>query len=228
MNARIGWAASAVAVLLVVAGCTGEDAPGGASPDASTGEIAPALAPDIALKAAVVRGDLDAVRAALDGGADVLAAPGGSTALHVAARTGQAEAVALLLEAGADVGAREPDGDTPLHLAAYADDGEVIALLVEAGADPDAAEGFPYDARPIHIAASTGNLAGLDVLVANGADPVLDNGMDKDTTDYAACHGRTDVLRLLMDLGIAPSVGSAACARDALYFETLDYLRSLS
>jgi outer membrane protein assembly factor BamB len=110
---------------------------------------APALAKDTprdALWAAVRNGDAKAVRAALDGGADVNARSEiGITALWIAASKGKLDVIDLLLERGADVNAR--DGiwyQTPLSMSLGGFGGfgnaEAVKRFLKAGAkDVDAA-----------------------------------------------------------------------------------------
>ncbi|KAG2431075.1 hypothetical protein HXX76_009608 [Chlamydomonas incerta] len=97
-------------------------------------------------------GDLEAVAAALEAGADVDGRDeSGCTALHFAADRGAAGVAAALLAAGADVNAADVDGQTPLHYAAVTEHRELYELLVGAGADVSirdssgatAAEGAP-------------------------------------------------------------------------------------
>jgi hypothetical protein len=79
-----------------------------------------------AVRLATERGHVAALRALLDGGADIKVdmkdesavppRPAGTTPLHCAALNGPAEAVRLLLAAGSAVDARTAHRDTPLHL----------------------------------------------------------------------------------------------------------------
>ena len=89
---------------------------------------------------AAMNGDIEAVRALLQDGADVNAAQGdGMTALHWAAEAGDVEMVGILLYAGAHVRGLTRLGDyTPLHLASKAGADQVVVRLLEAGADPSA------------------------------------------------------------------------------------------
>ncbi|MCY4601729.1 MAG: ankyrin repeat domain-containing protein, partial [Acidobacteria bacterium] len=74
-------------------------------------------ASDAPLVEAARAGDVEAVRALLDGGADANApAVDGATALHWAVHRDDAETVDLLLAAGADSMAANRYGGTPLRL----------------------------------------------------------------------------------------------------------------
>ncbi|MDE0473512.1 MAG: ankyrin repeat domain-containing protein, partial [Gammaproteobacteria bacterium] len=86
---------------------------------------------------AAMRGDLEAVRALLEQGADANEAQGdGMTALHWAARNGDIEMARLLVTAGANVEAGTRIGRyTPLHLASRAGGAGVVEALLAAGAD---------------------------------------------------------------------------------------------
>eukprot|EP00753_Platysulcus_tardus_P017831 PLAT6567.1.p2 GENE.PLAT6567.1~~PLAT6567.1.p2 ORF type:complete len:312 (+),score=135.01 PLAT6567.1:56-991(+) len=82
-------------------------------------------------------GDLDAVKAALAGGANVNATYGSGSPLWFAAQGGHAEIVEVLLEAGAHP---SPDGlahleEDPLFAAAREGRDECVRLLLKAGAD---------------------------------------------------------------------------------------------
>ena len=78
-------------------------------------------------------GQLDQVKALIEGGADVNDAHGGTgtTPLLMAAREGEAGVVALLLSKGADVAAKDSDGSTALLLAAIRGHVDVAKRLVE-------------------------------------------------------------------------------------------------
>ena len=83
------------------------------------------------------RGDLDAVRALLEEGADTEERmEDQSSALHWAAVQGHYEIVEVLLAAGADPNVRHEDGGTPLHWATFLGESEMVELLLEEGADP--------------------------------------------------------------------------------------------
>ena len=92
------------------------------------------------LPSAAKRGDLDAVRALLEEGADTEERMGDkSSALHWSAVHGHYEVVEALLEAGADPNVRSEDGGTPLHWVAFLGESEMVELLLEEGADPNIA-----------------------------------------------------------------------------------------
>ena len=101
-------------------------------------------------------GDAAAMRALVEGGADVSRRQrNGTTAMLFAAGVGfrigdggfartdrgteadAIEALRLFLDAGADVNAAMDNGDTPLHAAAGRDGGEIIRFLVARGAKMD-------------------------------------------------------------------------------------------
>ena len=95
----------------------------------------PRSRPD-ALHRAVLAGDIDGLKAALETGVEVNARDGrGWTALMHAANKGYKLMVGPLLNAKADLDVQAADGATALFMAAVQGHSEIIELLVKAGAD---------------------------------------------------------------------------------------------
>ena len=125
---------------------------------------------DDPLQSAAYRGDIAAIIALLDAGAD----PNGKntdvgTPLHLAAIRGHQAAVAALLGAGADPNRKNSGGLTPLHWAAGGGHRAVIAALLDAGADPNGKDRGGN--TPLHWAAIRGHPAAITALLDAGADP---------------------------------------------------------
>src|SRR5439155_10070568 len=140
-----------------------------------------ASAADAPVANAAMRGDIEAVRTLLRGGADVNAAQGdGMTALHWTALNSDLKTMNVLLYAGA---ATEPltrvGGFTPLHLASSRGHAAAVARLLEAGSKPGAFTATGV--QPLHLAAEAGNPEAVKALLDRGADI---NARDK-------THGRT-------------------------------------
>lgn len=92
--------------------------------------------PPVDLHRLVASGDIDRLKAALEGGADANARDGtGWTPLMRAADKGHALLVPMLLKAGADANLRAPDGATALLMATLGGHAEIIAALMKARAD---------------------------------------------------------------------------------------------
>ena len=151
--------------------------------------------PRDALWAAVRNGDAKAIRAALDGGADVNAKNEiGVTALWIAASKGKLEVVELLLDRGADVNAR--DGiwyQTPLSLSLGGFGGganaDIVKRLLKAGAkDVDAAA---------LTAATRGDVALLRLILETGK--VSQDALD--AARYATPETRKEVREALTKAG---------------------------
>lgn len=88
--------------------------------------------------ALIARGDTEALRRALQDGAEADARDRwGGTAMSHAAGSGDAEAVRLLLEHGGDPNLASEVGNSPLMIAASHGHLEVVRALIEAGADPE-------------------------------------------------------------------------------------------
>ena len=95
-------------------------------------ELAAGKAP---LRAAVLSGDLPALRKQLEGGANAnTVGEHGLTLLSLAALAGQPKAAELLIEHGAELNTRNRDGSSSLHTAAFLGRVAVVELLLAEGA----------------------------------------------------------------------------------------------
>jgi uncharacterized protein len=157
------------------------------------------------------KGDLDALRAAVD---DPAAVPNGRLAdaigscLVYAIYHSPLAFIRTLLEIGADPNAPVDDGFPPL-LAALSclrevpgatrrtDVDDIIRLLLSFGADPNL-RGI-NDYTPLHLAVAEKNLLALQILLDGGADPELRTRIDACETplDMAKGAGLLDVVAVL-------------------------------
>ena len=119
-----------------------------------------------AIHDAAKKGNVAAITAALDAGADINEIDGGATPLYFAARRGQLEAAKLLIERGANVNAATQFGPA-LMGAVEKDRIELISLLLAKGADPNSDLGSK---TVLHIAAERGCLDCVKALVEAGAN----------------------------------------------------------
>ena len=122
-----------------------------------------------ALFVAVLQGNMDAVEALLDAGADPNAkqSPEGSTPLGVAANRGWESIVRLLLKRGAKVDGPARTLQTPLHLAAREGNTAVVRILLDAGASRTALD---FERKtPFERADQGGHLAVMRLLYARPA-----------------------------------------------------------
>jgi ankyrin repeat protein len=128
--------------------------------------------PSLAIFAAAIQGDTEAIEAALASNRSLVSAlsTDGWTPLHLAAFFGKLEAVRLLLNKGADVNARStnPMQNMPLHAAAAGKHTAVAKLLLDHGASPNARQHGGW--TPLHAAAQNGDVEMAQALVAAGAD----------------------------------------------------------
>jgi hypothetical protein len=85
-------------------------------------------------QSAVGRGDTEAVRRYLAGGADINQKE--ELPLVLAAAFNKSQMVKFLIENGADPNGEAADGDTPLFTAVYYKRVDIVQMLVNAGADP--------------------------------------------------------------------------------------------
>ena len=164
---------------------------------------------------AAKKGDVAAITAALDAGADINAVDGGGTPLYFAVRRGHLEATKLLIERGADVNAATNFG--PALLAAVAKSKiELINLLLEKGADPNSA----FDGNTVlHAAARLSCLDCLKALIAAGADVNAQSRGAETPLHLARRHGSREMADYLVAHGVVapkpPPISAKLAAADA-------------
>jgi len=151
---------------------------------------------------AAMRGDREAVRAAIARRADVnLPQVDGSTALHWAVDRDDLEMVDALIRAGATVTARTREGVLPLQLAAINGSAPIIDRLLKAGADVNAPL-TPAGDTAVMMAARTGATSALRVLAEAGANVNAKESWGGTTAlMWAVSEGHTDAAKLLVAAG---------------------------
>ena len=137
------------------------------------------IEPSIALAApihdAAKTGDVAAITAALDAGADIEAKDGGGTPLYFAVKKGHLAAAKLLIERGANVNVGSNYWGDLLTIASVMARVDLITLLLEHGANPNSTSNGE---SVLHVATKYGCLACVKALVEAGADvnaPTYDN-----------------------------------------------------
>lgn len=93
--------------------------------------------PEMPLSAAVVTGNLEAVRQHIEAGTDINEKDplSGSTPLITAITFDKKDIAQNLIDAGADLSIKNNDGSTALHVAAFFCKVEAVQMLLDAGAD---------------------------------------------------------------------------------------------
>jgi len=120
-----------------------------------------------AIHDAAKKGDIAAIVAALDAGANVNDPDGFATPLYYAVSRQHVDAAKLLIDRGADVNAGSKVGGPPLMAAVAKSKLELITLLLAHGADPNPTAG---EQTPLHAAVKLGCLDCVKALVEAGAD----------------------------------------------------------
>ncbi|MEU4014637.1 ankyrin repeat domain-containing protein [Microbacterium sp. NPDC028030] len=191
--------AGVAAAMLLTTGCTA--AP---HPTPPTQE-APVTDATIDLLDAATAGDADAVRVALDEGADIEArGDSGMTALVAATKADHVEAARALIEAGADVNAKDDIQDSAYLYAGARGHDEILLLTLENGADLTSTNRFGGTA--LIPASERGLLATVEILLDAGVDPDHVNNLNWTALHEAIVLGDgsaryVDVVRALIDGG---------------------------
>jgi ankyrin repeat protein len=165
---------------------------GAAAANAATSEIANAA----------MRGDREAVRAALARKADVNAAQvDGTTALHWAVERDDVALAELLLTAGARVSARTREGVTPLQLAAINGSARMLGRLIKSGADPNAPL-TPAGDTALMLGSRTGKTDAIRLLLEARADVNAKESWGGTTAlMWAVAQGHAEAATLLIAAG---------------------------
>ena len=156
---------------------------------------------DPGLIEAVKAGEVETVRALLDGGADVDApASDGATALHWAVHRDDAGLVDLLLAAGADATVANRYGVQPVSLAAENGNPAILEKLLRAGADANAA--LTGGETALMTAARSGYPDTLRALIVHGADvDARDATHGQTPMMWAAARGHAQAVHVLAEAG---------------------------
>ena len=144
------------------------------------------------LVTAVLKGNVDMVRALVEAGAFVDATTvHNSTPLSMAALKGRVEISKYLLQRGAKVEGVDPDGTTPLMLAARSGETDIVRALIAAKANVNArTSAMDGSHTPLHLACedSSFGIVKLEIvkaLVEAGADVSVQNGAGKTAIEVA-------------------------------------------
>ena len=176
------------------------------------------LAPSISLAApihdAARKGDVAAITAALDAGADINASEGGGTALYFAVKRGHLAAAKLLIERGAKVNVGSKYWGYLLTIAAAKTRVDLMTLLLANGANPNAT----FDGESVlHVAVKYGCLACVRTLVDAGADvnaPTYDIHYPGRTPIHLAIrYGYPEIADYLMAHGVVLPVPAPITAK---------------
>jgi uncharacterized protein len=160
------------------------------------------LTPGDRFAVAIEKGDLDAVKALVNGGskADTLIEYGDHkiTPLMKACWDGEQEIAAYLLDQGANINAADDQGATPLSNAISREHAEIVQFLVDRGAKVNIKD--IRDFTPATQAAAAGNVEIIKIISKAGADLTAET-MGLTPLMFAVSAGKEDMVRTLVDLG---------------------------
>ena len=122
---------------------------------------------------AAKKGDVPAITAALEAGADVNESDGLATPLWYAVRRGHEDAAKLLIARGADVNLTTKSSGPPLLSAIERRNGILVKLLLASGANPNAAL---ETESALYLAAKSGCLECVEALPQEGQPDMLRPG----------------------------------------------------
>ncbi|MER8435416.1 ankyrin repeat domain-containing protein [Mesorhizobium sp. M1312] len=147
---------------------------------------------------AAMNGDVAAITAALDAGADVDESDGSATPLYLAVFMGHIEAAKLLIERGADVNA-QTTGGPPLMAAVGTGKIDLLNLLLERDADPNSDRGGEF---ALHVAVTLDCFDCVKALVEAGADVNAKAMHGKTPLHLAKSRGQREVADYLLAHGV--------------------------
>ncbi|XP_078375371.1 uncharacterized protein LOC144658781 isoform X1 [Oculina patagonica] len=154
-----------------------------------------------ALHYAAYKGQLLAVKALIDAGADLdLTDENGVTALHRAIIHGHTDVVHTLLGACCSVDKIDENGNTALHEAAWNGYSKCVELLVAAKCDVNIHNRTGYTS--LHLAAQNSHCTTLKVLLDGGCNPLAKNNYGDTPLHIAVRYGHVEVCNILMETKI--------------------------
>ena len=130
-------------------------------------------APETEIHAAVISGNLEAVKQHIAAGTDLNTPDpfGGSSPLITAALFGNEEIVKALLDAGVKVNFTNNEGSTALHTAAFFCETQIVKMLLENGADKTIKNN--YDSTPLaSVQGPFSDLKGVYVMMEKQLSPM--------------------------------------------------------
>jgi cytochrome c len=166
-----------------------------------------------ALNDAAAKGDVAAITAALDSGADVNQLAERTTPLCEATANNHLEAVQILIQRGADVNRAGKFRRTPLDMAAMRNSAGIVKLLLQNGAKPDATAS---GSTPLQVAADIGCFECVKSLVEAGADINLLTSTGSPAIHLAKRNGHENIVTYLRSHGAKkPTLPSVAASLKA-------------
>lgn len=135
--------------LILISSCTKSDKKANSDKTAKTTKSV--TKPSIDIHAAVLTGNLEAVKQHIEAGTDInqKEAMSGSTPLMSAATFNKTEIAKVLINAKSDLSIKNNDGGTALHTAAFFGRIEIVQLLIDAKADKTVRNNFGATPREI-------------------------------------------------------------------------------
>jgi cytochrome c len=189
--------------------------------------LLPSASQASAVHDAAKKGDVAAIIAALDGGADVneIDDAGKAPALYYTALAGHLDAAKLLIARGANVHLASKWGGEPVLRAAWQGHNDVLSFLLANGANPKSE--FETDTA-LHKAADRGCLDCVRTLVEAGADVNAINSKREPPIHFAKKRGHSAVADYLLKNGyeipIPPAISAKLNSADSLKGKAL-YLK---
>jgi cytochrome c len=179
-----------------------------------------------AIHDAAKKGDVAAISAALEAGANINESDAVAPPLYYAVSAEQLEAAKLLIERGADVNALSGFGVGPLGPAVGKRNIELMKLLLDHGANPNSTIGTE---TVLHYAAEDGCLDCIKALVEAGADvnAVTSNGQYQTPLHLAKRRGLKEIADYLLAHGvilpkpapISPKLAAADVQKGQIVFQ---------
>jgi ankyrin repeat protein len=149
---------------------------------------------------AAKNGNIDALRALVQKGADVnAAAADGTTALHWASYRDDVASADLLIRAGAAVDAANDLGATPLWTASLNSSETMVRRLLSASANPNAA--LLSGETPLMVASRSGAAAVVEQLIARGANVNARATRSQTALMWAVSQQHAEVVQMLLAHG---------------------------